>query len=50
LLVARGDRVVTAPVRLQNDRATTYRIVEMPNATDRAVSLREAWLTPYMTP
>ncbi|HAK55137.1 MAG: PDZ domain-containing protein [Vicinamibacterales bacterium] len=50
LLVARGDRVVTVPVRLQNDRATTYRIVEMPNATDRAVSLREAWLTPYMTP
>ena len=48
LLVVRGDRLVTVPVRLQEDRETTYRIVEIPNASGRAISLRDAWLQPYL--
>ena len=47
LLVMRGDRLVNLAVRLQEDRETTYRIVEVANASSRATSLRDAWLAPY---
>jgi len=49
LLVVRGDRLVTVLVELQEDRETTYQIVETPNASARAVSLRDAWLEPYVS-
>jgi hypothetical protein len=40
---------VTVLVELQEDRETTYQIVETPNASARALSLREAWLEPYVS-
>jgi hypothetical protein len=48
LLVVRGDRLVAVSVELQEDRETTYQIVETPNASPRALSLRDAWLEPYV--
>ncbi len=49
LLVVRGDRLVTVSVELQEDRETTYQIVETSNASARALSLRDAWLEPYVS-
>ncbi len=49
LLVVRGDRLVTVSVELQEDRETTYQIVETANASPRALSLRDAWLEPYVS-
>jgi hypothetical protein len=48
LLVVHGDRLVTISVELQEDRETTYQIVETPNASVRALSLRDACLEPYV--
>ncbi len=47
LLVVRGDRLVTVPVPLQEDRETTFRIEELLDAPARAITLRDAWLQPY---
>lgn len=46
LTVMRGDRILTIPVALQEDRERTYRIAEDPNAAQSAMELRESWLGP----
>jgi predicted metalloprotease with PDZ domain len=46
LQVMRGDRLLTVPVTLQEDRKPTYKVVEDPNATAAARALRDSWLRP----
>lgn len=46
LQVMRGDRLLTVPVTLQEDRKATYKVVEDPNAPPAAVALRDSWLRP----
>jgi predicted metalloprotease with PDZ domain len=46
LQVMRGDRVLTLPVTLQEDRKPTYKIVEDPAAPPAARAMRDAWLRP----
>jgi predicted metalloprotease with PDZ domain len=43
----RGDRLVSVTVTLAEDRPVSYKIVEIENAAESAVSLRESWLAPY---
>ncbi len=47
LLVLRGDRLITVPVRLEEDRPLEYKIVEDPDASRAAVRTRDDWLQPY---
>jgi predicted metalloprotease with PDZ domain len=46
LQVMRGDRLLTIPITLQEDRKATYKVVEDPNASASARALRDAWLRP----
>ena len=46
LQVMRGDRLLTLPVTLQEDRKATYKVVEDPSAPPAAVALRDSWLRP----
>lgn len=46
LQVMRGDRLLTVPVTLQEDRKPTYKIVEDPNAPASARAVRDSWLRP----
>ena len=46
LQVMRGDRFLTLPVILQEDRKATYKVVEDLNAPPAAVALRDSWLRP----
>jgi hypothetical protein len=46
LQLLRGDRLLVVPVTLQEDRKTTYKIVEDPNAPAAARALRDSWLRP----
>ena len=48
LQVMRGDRLLTLPVTLQEDRKPTYKIVEDPAASPAVRALRDAWLKPGM--
>ena len=46
LTVMRGDRFLTIPVTLEEERKPTYKIVEDPAATAAQRALRDAWLRP----
>ena len=46
LTVMRGDRFLTIPVTLEEERKPTYKIVEDPAASAAARALRDAWLRP----
>jgi len=46
LQVLRGDRELTIPLVLAEERAPTYRVVEDPAAAPAARQLRESWLKP----
>jgi len=43
LQVMRGDRLITIPVVLAEERAPTYKVVEDPEAGAGATTLRDAW-------
>jgi len=43
LQVLRGDRLITVPVALAEERAPTYKVVEDPEAGAAASALRDAW-------
>ena len=46
LTVLRGDRFLTIPVTLEEERKPTYKIVEDPAASAAARALRDSWLRP----
>jgi predicted metalloprotease with PDZ domain len=46
LQVMRGDRLITVPVVLAEERAPTFKVVEDPEAGAAASALRDAWFKP----